>query len=152
MTCPETEAAWGHTFFHCPCSKMYASEHALTVISRDVVSLRNLLPLWFFLLLFVVPPSTRRAADSCTWHGPGDPGWISGRPPGQRHGRASGRIIGDYDHHREADWRQRQPPSLQTEWVLLLSDQFTVDCLHISVTQCACERVCWHRLKWLNIL
>lgn len=59
--------------------------------------------------------SARHPADSCTWHGPRGSGWISGRPPGQRHGRASGRIVRHHDRHCEAHRCEWQPPAFQKE-------------------------------------
>lgn len=110
---------------------------------------------WGVFFIFFFPP--RCPANSHARHGPGEPGRVSGGPAGQRHGGPPGWAVRNHHRHRQAERRQRQPASLQTQWVAPLSDRSaTSACLPVCVregtdwndlvTECvfvpACVHVC----------
>ena len=109
----KTKVAWSHMFSNVLILKWLRLTGFDANFKRRCVAVKSVAVVIFAPCL--APRSTRRPADSRTWYGQRDSGWVSGRPPGQRHGGPSGRLIREHNHHCEAERCQRQPPSLQTE-------------------------------------
>ena len=95
-------------------------------------------------LLFL---SARCPAYCCNWHGQGESGHLSGRPWGQRHGGAPGGDVRDDHSHCEAEWRQRQPPSLQKEWEHYSYDFVIGHCHTIAVMAFNFYNSSWNILR-----